>query len=131
MKTNTKVIVISLNSYYCGLSLRKVAEQIENIFEGHISQSTIHYWVHKFARLAKEYADTLKPELGGKYHHVETGIKGGGEDLYFWETIDEDTCFIVANLLSESRSSEDAIKIFRQALENSVLPHFLQMVRLH
>lgn len=117
MRTNTKVIVTSLNLYYGGLSMRKVAEQIENIFEEHLSQSTIHYWIHKFARLAKDYVDTLKPKLGGKYHHDETGIKVGGEDRYFWETIDEDTCFIVANLLSESRSSEDAIKAFRQALE--------------
>jgi len=97
--------------------MRKVAEQVENIFEESLSQSTIHYWVHKFARLAKEYVDTLKPELSGKYHHDETGVKVGGEDRYFWETIDEDTRFIVANLLGNTRNSEDAIKVFSQALE--------------
>ncbi len=117
MRNNTKVIVTSLNLYYSGLSMRKVAEQIENIFEEHLSQSTIHYWVHKFARLAKEYVDTLKPELGGKYHHDETEVKVDGNGRYFWETIDEDTRFIVASLLTESRNSSDAIKVFKQALE--------------
>lgn len=117
MRNNIKVIVTSLNLYYSGLSMRKVVEQIENIFEEHLSQSTIHYWIHKFATLVKDFVDTLKPELSGKYHHDETEIKVGGDGRYFWETIDEDTRFIVASLLTESRTSEDATKVFKQALE--------------
>ncbi len=41
----------------------------------------------------------------------------GGEGRYFWETIDEGTRMIVAHLLTESRTSEDARKVFQQALE--------------
>jgi len=117
MRSNTKVIVTSLNLYYSGLSMRKVVEQIENIFEEHLSQSTVHYWIHKYAKLVKGFVDTLKPELSGKYHHDETEVKVDGNGRYFWETIDEDTRFIVASLLTESRNSEDAIKVFKQALE--------------
>jgi transposase-like protein len=51
MRNNTKVIVTSLNLYYSGLSMRKVVEQIENIFEDQLSQSTIHYWIHKTQHL--------------------------------------------------------------------------------
>lgn len=122
MRSNTKIIVTSLNLYYSGLSMRKVAEQIENIFEEHLSQSTIHYWIHKYAILVKEFVDTLKPELSGKYHHDETEIKVDGEGRYFWETIDEDTRFIVTSLLTESRTSKDTIKVFKQALEKQ-RPH--------
>jgi hypothetical protein len=49
--------------------MRKVAEQIENIFEDHISQSILHYWIHKYATLVKDFVDTLKPKFSGKYHH--------------------------------------------------------------
>lgn len=117
MRNNTKVIVTSLNLYYGGLSMRKVVEQIENIFDEQLSQSTIHYWIHKYAKLVKAYVETLKPSLSGKYHHDETEIKVDGNGRYFWETIDEDTRYIVATMLSESRTSEDAIKVFKQALE--------------
>ncbi len=117
MRNDTKVIVTSLNLYYGGLSMRKVVEQVENIFDGHLSQSTVHYWIHKYARLVKDYVGTLKPSLSGKYHHDETEIKVDGDGRYFWETIDEDTRFIVASLLTESRTSEEAIKVFKQALE--------------
>jgi transposase-like protein len=59
----------------------------------------------------------LKPTLSGKYHHDETEIAVGGSGRYFWETIDEGTRMIVAHLLTESRTSEDAKKVFKQALE--------------
>ena len=74
------------------------------------------------ATLVKDFVDALKPALSGKYHHDETEIKVNGEGRYFWETIDEDTRFIVASLFTESRTSEDAIKVFKQALEKQ-RPH--------
>ncbi len=98
--------------------MRNVVEQVENIFEGHLSQSTVHYWIHKYARLVKGYVDTLKPELGGKYHHDETEVKVDGNGRYFWETIDEDTRFIVTSLLTESRNSSDALKYSDRLLKS-------------
>ena len=76
--------------------MRKTREQIENIYGKSISQSTIHYWVHKYATLVKDYVTSLQPKLSVKYHHDETEIKVDGEGRYFWETIDQDTRFIVA-----------------------------------
>ncbi|MFB3889903.1 MAG: DDE-type integrase/transposase/recombinase [Candidatus Bathyarchaeia archaeon] len=116
MRVDSQVIITSLNMYYGGLSTRKVAEQISNIFGEHISQTTVWYWIHQYSTLVSEYVETLKPTLSGKYHHDETEIVVGGQGRYFWETIDEDTRFIVAHLLTESRTSEDAKTVFRKAL---------------
>lgn len=109
--------MIALNLYYNGLSTRKVAEQLSDIYGEKVSQSTVWYWIHKYSGLVKEYVKTLIPKLSGKYHHDETQFKVGGEDRYFWETIDEDTRFIVAHLLTESRTSKEAEKVFKQALD--------------
>jgi transposase-like protein len=117
MRVDSHVIVTSLNMYYSGLSTRKVAEQISNIFGEHISQTTVWYWVHSYSELVGDFVETLKPKLSGKYHHDETEIAVGGQGRYFWETIDEDTRFIVAHLLTESRTSENARTVFKQALE--------------
>lgn len=117
MRVNPHVIVTAMNLYYDGLSTRKVAEQIENIFGEHVDQSAVWYWIHKYSKLASEYVKTLKPNLSGKYHHDETELKVGGEGRYFWETIDADTRFIVAHLLTGSRTSQDAKKVFQQALD--------------
>lgn len=67
--------------------------------------------------MVKNFVETLKPSLFGKYHHDETEIKVGGDGRYFWETIDEDSRFIVARLLTESRASEYTKQAFKQALE--------------
>jgi transposase-like protein len=117
MRVDSQVIVTSLNMYYSGLSTRKVAEQISNIFGEHISQTTVWYWVHRYSELVDEFVKTLKPKLSRKYHHDETEISVGRQGRYFWETIDEDTRMIVSHLLTESRTSEDARKAFQQALE--------------
>jgi transposase-like protein len=117
MRVDSQVIVTSLNMYYSGLSTRKVAEQISNIFGEHISQTTVWYWVHQYSELVEEFVQTLKPRLSGKYHHDETEIAVGGQGRYFWEMIDEGTRMVVAHLLTESRMSEDARKVFQQALE--------------
>jgi transposase-like protein len=117
MRVDSQVIVTSLNMYYSGLSTRKVAEQLSNIFGEHVSQTTVWYWVHCYSELVGDFVETLKPKLSGKYHHDETEIAVGGEGRYFWETIDEDTRMIVAHLLTESRTSENAKEVFKQALE--------------
>ncbi len=117
MRVDSHVIVTSLNMYYSGLSTRKVAEQISNIFGEHISQTTVWYWIHQYSELVGEFVETLKPTLSGIYHHDETEIAVGGQGRYFWETIDEGTRFIVAHLLTESRTSENAKMVFKQALK--------------
>ncbi len=117
MRVNSHAVVTALNLYYSGLSTRNVAEQLSNIFGENVSQSTVWYWIHKYSDLVTGYIKELKPNLSGKYHHDETELKVGAEDRYFWETIDEDTRFIVGHLLTGKRTSENAEKVFRQALE--------------
>ncbi len=116
MRKDAKVIVTALNLYYDGLSMRKVSEQVNNIFGENVSQSTIHYWIHKYATLTKEYVESLTPILSGKYHHDETELKVNEDGRYFWQTLDEDTRYIVAHLLTSDRTRENAIKVFQQAL---------------
>ncbi|MDA4116265.1 MAG: IS6 family transposase [Thaumarchaeota archaeon] len=117
MRVNEHVIVTALNLYYDGLSTRKVQRQLSDIFGETVSASTVWYWVSKYGEMVGEFVKTLAPKLGGKYHHDETAIFVGGEEKWFWETIDEDTRFIVASMVSHSRTSADAIKVFTQALE--------------
>jgi putative transposase len=117
MRAPTHIIVASLNLYFDGLSVRKVAKQVSEIFGEEYSQVTVWNWIQKYSKMVASYVETLQPSLSGKYHHDETEIKVDGDGRYFWETIDEDTRFIVGHLLSKGRSAEDAKTVFRQALK--------------
>lgn len=116
MRTNQQAMVTALNLYFDGLSTGKVVRQLEDIFVESVSQSTVWYWIQKYSEIVSEYIFTLKPQLSGKYHHDETEFKVGGEDRFFWEMIDRDTRYLVASLLTETRNSDYAKHVFRQAL---------------
>lgn len=83
-----------------------------------VSHSTIHYWIHKYAKLTKDYVESLNPIFTtAKYHHDETELNVHGTGRYFWQTLDEDTRYIVAHLLSADRTTNNAIQVFQQALQ--------------
>jgi transposase-like protein len=117
MRVDSQVVVTALNLFYSGVSTHKIAEQLSNIFGEHVSQTAVWYWIHRYSNLVSEYVETLKPKLSGIYHHDETEIAVGGKGRFFWETIDAGTRMIVAHSLTESRTSENARKVFQQALE--------------
>lgn len=117
MRTRSEIVACALNLYYDGLSTWKISRQLAKIFKVDVSAVAVWKWVMRYSELVSEYVSTLRPQLSGKYHHDETQLKVGGEEKYFWETIDEDTRFLVAHMLGETRTSDDAKKVFRQALE--------------
>jgi putative transposase len=119
MKLDKNAVVVALNLYFDGLSLRKTKKNLEQIFGIKVSAVTILNWVTKYSKLVAKFAETLTPQLSGKWHEDETMIKCEGRDTWFWEMIDEDTRFLVASHISGSRTFEDTVAIFRKGLENS------------
>ena len=119
MYTNKHAIVTAMSMYFEGLSVRKVSRQLESIYGERVSQVAIWKWVRKYSTLVGEYVKTLSPQIGGKWHHDETVIRCEAQNQWFWETIDEETRFIVASHLSETRTLEDTIAVFRQAVETA------------
>jgi putative transposase len=119
MRNGKKIIVVALNLYYDGLSLRKTQRNLERIFGEKVSQVTILNWIKKYSRLVKEYMVTLVPQLSGLWHEDETMLQCEGRSIWFWEMIDEDTKFMVASHLSGTRTFEDTVAIFRKGFDQS------------
>lgn len=120
MRTPDHIVLSGLSLYFDGLSSYKVAKQISEIYGESISQKTVLNWVTKFTKLIQPYVEQVLEQqlkLSGKVHHDETEIKVGGEGRYFWQSLDEDTRYMVAHMLGTTRTSEDAAKVFQQILE--------------
>jgi putative transposase len=117
MKNSKNMIVAALNFYYDGLSLRKSQRNLEQIFSDRVSQVTILNWLKKYSVLVKEYVKTLAPQLSGLWHEDETMLQCEGRNIWFWEMIDEDTKFLVASHISETRTFEDTVAIFKKGFE--------------
>jgi transposase-like protein len=119
MRNEKNIIVAALNFFYDGLSLRKTRRNIEQIFGEKVSQVTILNWIKKYSLLAKEYMISQVPQLSGLWHEDETMLSCEGRSIWFWEMIDEDTKFMVASHLSNTRTFEDTVAVFKQGLEQS------------
>jgi len=119
MRNDKNIIVAALNFYYDGLSLRKAQRNLEQIFGEKVSQVTILNWLKRFSRLVKEYMVTQVPQLSGLWHEDETMLSCKGRSIWFWEMIDEDTKFMVASHISDTRSMEDTIAIFQKGFDQS------------
>ena len=119
MRNDKNLVVVALNFYYDGLSLRKAQRNLEQVFGEKVSQVTILNWIKKYSRLVKEYMVTQVPQLSGLWHEDETMLQCKGRSIWFWEMIDEDTKFMVASHLSGTRSMEDTIAIFQKGFDQS------------
>jgi transposase-like protein len=119
MRNDKKLIVAALNFYYDGLSLRKAQRNLEQIFGEKVSQVTILNWIKKYSLLVKEYVKTQVPQLSGLWHEDETMLGCEGRNIWFWEMIDEDTRFMVASHISNTRTFEDTVAIFKKGIEQS------------
>lgn len=120
MRTKKHIIAVAIGFYFDGMSVRKIQEQIRYIFKVDVSQVTIHNWITKYSDLVYDYVSTLKAELGDAWHVDETMITIKGEKQWFWEMIDEDTRFLVAGHLSKTRTNNDCIIVFKDAIGRTV-----------
>jgi transposase-like protein len=119
MRNDKNIIVAALNFYYDGLSLRKAQRNLEQVFGEKISQVTILNWIKKYSQLVKEYMVSEVPQLSGLWHEDETMLSCEGRSIWFWEMIDEDTRFMVASHLSNTRTFEDTVATFKQGVEQA------------
>jgi transposase-like protein len=119
MRNKSRIIAMSIDWYFEGLSVRKIQNQIAKVFGVDVSQVAIWKWVTKYSTLTKDYVATLKPQLAGLWHEDETMLSCEGRNIWFWEMIDEGTRFLVASHTSETRTFEDTVAIFRKGIEQS------------
>jgi len=73
-------------------------------------------WAKKYGEIISEYAETLKPELGKIWHADEMKIKTKRDDWsWLWHIMDNETRYMIANLITKQREKEDAKELFKDA----------------
>lgn len=108
IKGNAKLVTLTMDLYYKGLSLRDISDTIKQFYSLDVTHETVRRWIRTFTKLMDEYTAKLKPELSGKWHIDEQNIKVKGDWLWSWNVLDEDTRFLVANNVTKTRHQEDA-----------------------
>ncbi len=115
MRTPTEQIGASLNMFYDGLSLSDIARHLGETYDNPVNSSTVYRWIIRYTSEAIRTLEPLKAMVGNTWVVDETVIKVGGDNLWFWDVIDEDTRFLLASHLSKSRAIPDVMTVMHRA----------------
>ena len=116
MHYEKEIILIAVDLYRQGLSLRKVKQFLAQHHGVRVSQVSIMKWVNKYSELLQKYLSEVKPRIKGTVHLDEKLLKVRGKQRRYWGAKDQKTKFRLASHLSESAENEEAYRLFRRMI---------------
>jgi transposase-like protein len=117
MKNSPKTITITLDLYFKGLSMRSIADHINQIQGYRLSHLTVYRWTQRYGRLIAQYTSRIRPKVSQKWHVDEMKVKFGGNWKWLWNVMDKDTRYLLASNITENREVENAREVFALAKE--------------
>jgi transposase-like protein len=119
MKYNPKIIALTLDLYFKGVSLRKISHHLKQFYELDISHKSVYNWIEKYVGIMNQYVNNIQPDIGNVWHTDEMMLNIGGSWEYLWNCMDERTRFQLVSVISTERRSRDARMVFKRAKNNS------------
>ena len=122
-----ELVSLTLDLYFSGLSLRKIARNLSDHFDVEIHHSTILSWIEKYIPIISEYVNTLTPQLSGQWSADELFVRMKGSQhqgryrglAFLWNVMDKETRFLLASKVSENRDANGAIAALQEAIKNA------------
>ena len=122
-KFTPELISLTLDLYFSGTSLRKIARIISDHTNQSLGATTVYDWIQKFVPKISEYVNSLEPQLSDSWHADELFVKmRNGVDYrknqsiaFLWNVMDRKTRFLLASKLSPLRDRTGALNAFREA----------------
>jgi len=112
-----EIIVKVLHLYIEGLSLSKIRDYIWQHEGYYIYDSTILYWVRKYARMLSTFEKKLKPKVKGRIHTDEVHIKVKGEPYRPITSVDSKTKYNLALTFTKHRTKQKCKEHFKKLKE--------------
>lgn len=127
MRVPTEQIGAAIAMFYDGLSLSRVAGQLEQSFGTRINPSSVYRWVIRFSQDAVTQLGSLCPKVSDTWQVDETVIdlrgyrtkRGAENTIWLWHVIDEETRFLIASHMSETRTIADVVKVMLAARDKT------------
>ncbi len=127
-----KQIGAAVNMYYDGLSFKRIAENIAEMFDRpEPSKRTVYTWVQKYTKKAKQTMKEYPAHTGDEWVADEMVLRVGGKKYWNWNVMDSKTRYVLASHLSLRRDATAATEVMRKARENAAtLPKVIKTDRL-
>ncbi len=134
-KASAKIITAAIDLYFKGVSLRKAADHLKQLYIFEVDYSSICRWIRKFVDIVQPYIDGLVPKTGGVYHvdemllHVrkennEQTMNDNEENhthkffdnhySWLWNLMDSTTWFWICSRLSQRRDIQAGVALLKK-----------------
>lgn len=118
-KATAKLICLSMDLYFKGLSYRKIADTLFQFYELEVHHETVRRWINKFMDAISRYVKKIEPKFSMIWCIDEQLVKSKDGWLWCWNVIDYDTRFLIANTLTKKKDLLNTHKIFRELKKNT------------
>jgi putative transposase len=114
MKHNPQAITSAMQLYFSGESLRNTMNSLK-LLGVEVSYRTILNWIRKYTKLMQNYVETLKPNVSDTWRADEIYLKVKGNMKYLFSLMDNETRFMIAQEVGETKDKHDARQLFIRA----------------
>jgi len=116
MKANPQTITGAMQLYFAGESFRNVQKflQLQGVEVSHV---TIYRWIDKYVELLHKYIEQIRPKVSDTWRADELYIKVSGNMKYLFVMMDDETRFLIAQEVADSKYLHDVSKLFRKSRE--------------
>lgn len=116
MRASPQIITTAMQRYFTGESLRNVQKFIK--LQGlKVSHVTVYKWINKYVVLMGEYLEKITPQVSDTWRTDEIYLKIKGDKKYLYAIMDDETRFMIAQQVADTKYTEDVRPLFREAKE--------------
>jgi transposase-like protein len=124
MKYSAGIITAALDLYFKGLSLRSVADHLNQSYELQISHLTVYRWIKQYLPLIISYTEKMNPKIISRtWHADEMRINVNGNLRNLWNLMDHETRFLLAVQVTKRKGGSEAKRLLRSGLSRKANKH--------
>jgi transposase-like protein len=109
------VVGDAIAAYYDGLSYRDIQRRVQTTHGIKPSTATLYEWVRDYVRRGTGLMDSFKAGTSDTWVADEMMVKIDGKNVWLWNVMDARTRYLLATHISETRTTRDAVTLFRTA----------------
>jgi len=116
MHASPQMITSAIQLYFTGESLRNVQKFLK--LQGvEVDHTTIYRWIGKYIKLMDNYLSTIKPKVSDNWRADEMWLKIKGNRRYLFAMMDDETRWLIAQEIADSKFQHDARSLLRMGKE--------------
>jgi putative transposase len=120
MKASAEHVSDALDWYFQGLSIQSICDRISQKYGYQPSKHVVFNWVNKFTGKAIKHFRGYRPDVGTVWIAHETDLRlDKHKKAWLWDIFDARTRFLLATIISFTRSDSDAVQLVELACQEA------------